>query len=164
MDQKIRITIYLIISGALWVIGGWVISMGYATVRDANASAAWPSVTGKVIAAEVQDQSDDTNSAYSPHVTYRYAVDNHFFTRDTLQFGEDTYINIESAQRVLDGYPIGSEVTVYYDPKDPGRAALRPGTSDGSYLLLVIGIFLIVGAIAIAAPMALKIIRHQEIE
>lgn len=68
-------------------------------------------------------------------MNYEYTVDGTNYTSDDIYVGNGfgDYYSEASAQGVLDTYPVGSEITVYYDPENPGNCALEPGVKATHY-------------------------------
>lgn len=87
-------------------------------------------------------------TSYHPDITYQYTVNgqqyinNRFAQRPTL-------INRESIiQRVLEKYPVGQKVTVYYNPANPQDAYLQKGMG-GAATAIVLGALLLTALIAV---------------
>ena len=110
----------------------------------------WPSTTGKVISAEVKRTSDgEGGDLYKPKVRYRYQVDDKPYQSSRItfklpnpldnMFGGDQRLAEEAVRR----YAIGREVTVYYQPNRPKKAALEPGSS--SLFLMLFRVIILAG-------------------
>jgi len=56
----------------------------------------------------------------------------------------------DEAQRIVDAYPAGSDITVYFQPGNPEESVLERGGSEGQALIgnLVLASFLVFGSIA----------------
>lgn len=95
---------------------------------------------------------------FIPKVEYEYNVNAHRFTGHQIDFAPETAIAESSAERVLQGYPIGSRTSVYYDPDDPATSVLQPGlTAEQRGILWSGGICAVVLALgAIFLPRALQ--------
>lgn len=119
----------------------------------ALASPAWPSVQGVILTSEVREVgwSEDT-SGWCPELSYEYPVAGRKYVSHNVELQDICISNLGSfARRVVERYPAGKRVEVYYDPRDPARAVLEPGVPDAVILwpLLVIaatglGIILVV--------------------
>ena len=139
----------------LWIwlffllVGAGVSYYGWTILRSARASASWPSVTGQVTRAYV-DYSTDAEGAdsYQPVLVYAYTVADQTFGGSRIKFGENSYGSERPARAIVDRYPAGTRVAVYYDPADPERSVLEPGVSGGSYLVLGIGLLFVLLAVA----------------
>jgi hypothetical protein len=57
---------------------------------------------------------------------------------------------------VVDRYPEGNTVRVFYDPADPTAAVLEPGAGLGAYIPLGAGIFMVVAGIVTGAAGLLR--------
>lgn len=128
---------------------------GWSILQNARASANWPTAEGEIIASEVTRSSDsEGGDSYSPEVTYRYTVENQQHESYTIKFGENSYSSRRRAETIAETYPVGRDVTVYYDPEQPGRSVLEPGVTGGSYIVLGVGVFFVVLTLIIG-PLAL---------
>jgi len=136
--------------GIFLLIGVGLTFWGWNILQNARASASWPTADGIVTQSIVSRSTDaDGADSYSPEITYSYKVDNTNFTNSTIKFGENSYSSRKKAEGIAAGYPIGKNVTVYYDPEKPDRAVLEPGVSAGSYIVIGIGVFFILITLAI---------------
>ena len=128
---------------------GFVALWGGFELRDrARGMAAWPSVRGRVTGGAVVANStfDDGSPAYYPVISYQYEV-----AGKEYQGKRRTLVNVGvggvlrgAAQQVVARYPVGSEVTVFYDPEDPGEAVLeRTSPVAGPILLFALGAALV---------------------
>jgi len=140
----------------LGVLGGLLAIFGIYFLFVANESLSWPSVEGRVVWTEVETEETrgtsktrlNTIVEYYVSVEYTYEVEGetNFSSRYSLGEGNrasDLYsersIAEEEATRL---FPIGSSLTVYYDPDNPSSAILAPGWNWGTFAPLLIGIFL----------------------
>ncbi len=143
-------TLIVVMCGVGFTLAG-VLLAGYLVYlrRLASRSADWPSTEGEVIRSKPQSFSTAYFTSHDARITYRYWVDGRKYvssgvTPESLGFGSR-----REAQEVVDRFPPGSKVAVYYDPKRPGRAVLLPGKREhGSTpmgLLLLVAFVLIMG-------------------
>ena len=85
-------------------------------------SQSWLSATGKIIKSRVEVLGGEYTSV-SPKIIYEYRVGANEYTGNQIQvFGID---GNESAYDLVDRYPEGLEVTVYYNPDDPAESTLE---------------------------------------
>ena len=122
----------------LLILGVWITLMGSGllvlhgrSVREARASAGWPTTRGVVVRSRVERHEHGGRSPYVDHeaeVRYRYTVGGRAYESGTLAIGVfDEYRDVAEARRRAGGYPVGSTVRVHYDPRAPERSALEPG-------------------------------------
>jgi len=153
----------LFFGGIFLALGGGLSFWGWNILQNAKASSSWPTAEGTVTISEVtRNSSADGGVSYSPEVTYEYTASNQHYESYTIKFGENSYSSRRKAEGITSGYPVGKEVTVYYDPQDPGRSVLEPGVSGGSYIVLGIGVlFALIGLVTV--PLVI-IFRTQRAE
>jgi hypothetical protein len=99
----------------------------------------WPQTTGTVTQAGL-----DTDDGIRLSVIYAYTVNGAGYSSSRIQFGTPTtYIRRSSADAAVSQYPVGSQVTVYYDPENPAEAVLDR-TSPGGLEYIIFGIIMLV--------------------
>lgn len=113
----------------LGIVGGvgWFISKRIRQARKMQKEAlSWPTTSGEVINSRVQVSGGD-HTTVSPYVLYKYQIEGNEFTSTQVRAGDQFYNSYTSTESydVVDNYPDGSQVTVYYNPKDPNQAALE---------------------------------------
>lgn len=93
----------------------------------------WPSEPGKVVISKVKSHKkkpsepgynfSDTEVTNEPQVEYDFLVGGSKYRGTRITIGEKTSgFELES---ILARYPVGAEVTVYYDPANPKKAVLE---------------------------------------
>ena len=109
---------------------------GGANFRAAQASVSWPSVPGKIISSEAH--------AGEGCIVFSYNVAGEKRTSTTVLFGEE---NTQTGGRspschddVVRRYPLGKDVQVRYDPRNPAYAILEPGVNPGIVIVPAIGL------------------------
>jgi hypothetical protein len=106
---------------------GWYI-WSQAKKRDAVRQAAqgWRTTTGRVLKSRVE-VSGGENTTVSARVIYAYDVSGRAYQSDQIRAGDKvmTVSSSGDAYRLIDRYPEGAIVTVYYNPANPQEAALE---------------------------------------
>jgi hypothetical protein len=146
------ITLAMFAAGIFFILwGGYEIMAGYASKK-------WPSVEGKVTSSYVQKQvrsikDSSKKPTYYPKVRYQYSVGGKSYTGDRISFsGGEGGEKKSKAQAVVNRYPSGQKVIVYYDPKHPERAVLLMGFTWKTFMPFVAGLaFLAVGIVCLKA-------------
>ncbi len=149
-----------------WSLLGWLLLFGALGIVPATLVSLqeqqrlaeiphWPTTPGTVLSATVEWQPSRSHRDYFARIQYTYVVDRVSHSSRNVGYsfnGGDFGRDADAARAFAAGYPVGSTVTVHYDPKDPESAVLFPG--DGSagksvlVLLAVAGIAELGGAIA----------------
>lgn len=134
------------------VVGLILLVIGARQLYQGEQSKAWPTVQGKIAVAELgkrvdRDSDNSTvSTTYSADISYDYIVDDVAYVNGDLHFGSVSSSDPSSARRLLQRYPVGKVVTVYYNPAQPQQAVLEPGIAGVTWILPVIGlIFAVVG-------------------
>ncbi len=131
------------VMGILFVIvGALLILWGVSAALSATRTTHWPTVSGRVIASRIEVKEQKTLSPsskgasyykqkrYYPKIEYPYSVQGKEFTGTKVKAlfsGRISYLTEWQAQNVINKYPEGKNVLVFYDPNDPARACLEPG-------------------------------------
>lgn len=114
------------------------------------ASSYWPTAEGRVLSSTVQSERGKSGgTVYSAAINYAYTVNGGSFTSGRVRFGSINTGNRIYPDKLVEKYPAGSSVTVYYSPSDPATAVLEPGVQTAG--LLVSGIGLLFGGVGVAA-------------
>jgi hypothetical protein len=121
-----------------------------AHVRVGMESVSWDTATGVIVQSYATEKRQSRrgwwrNREYvlrGVHVRYRYTVDDR--VRHSRQFSAGGSIHGDDVAGVLDTYPLGKQVTVYFDRKT-GASVLEPGVPGIVWRRMVIaGLVLLV--------------------
>lgn len=134
---------------------------GREALRLGIASLQWPKALGRITASEVQTVDHGGNVGHClPVVSYTFAVESATYTGSAISFRNPESTK-KSATAIVARYPVGSEVTVSYDPNYPAACVLEPGT-EGVQLYFMWGRVSIFVGIAIAiVAIAVPILRKM---
>ena len=131
-------------------IGLGLLYYARSVTAKAQRSLSWPEVEGAISHSAVLQQMQQTSSSnnaatYKADVTYRYKVQGRDYYSERITLA-DFSSSTGRAQGIVDRYPDGATVTVYYNPVDPSDAVLeRGGTTGIGVLYLIGGIFAAAG-------------------
>ncbi len=87
-----------------------------------QASLNWPSVPGRITESRI---SKPRQKAERPWVFYKYEVNGKSYSYSGINPGLTEDTGLEYAQQIVSRYPKEKDVTVYYNPKNPGQAYLE---------------------------------------
>ncbi len=147
------------------VLGAGLIFFSIRSKKKADASLGWPSVTGKVLAANIREsinRDDDGREtvSYYPQVEYTYEVNGQDLNSKRLSFGGVVAQQTrDKVQAILQQYPVNSTVLVYYNPANPAEAVIER-TTGGAKWALVVGIIVLVIAACIGLGMLGSLVRN----
>ena len=114
----------------------WAIDTTFQAMESKN----WPTTTGRITSSKGDLVAEDTmitpgSKVYVvvARISYEYSVDGKGYTSKTV-----SYLGLErmsgEAEKLIEDYPEGREVKVYYCPSDPEKACLIPGWGVGSLM------------------------------
>ena len=97
----------------------------------------WPVVIGEVVSskmkpkykkmAEFMEAAHTVASIYQPDITYTYEIDGEKYTNNIVRpVGRNVYKDKPIVQRVLNMFPEGSKVYIFYNPIKPHKSVLDP--------------------------------------
>jgi hypothetical protein len=104
----------------------WLLKRGADQARAKHqASLAWQMTTGKITKSRVEVSGGETTSV-SPRIAYEYEVYGKSYQGEQIRAG-GLWVSgpTRSAYDIVDAYPVGATVTVYYDPNKPEDSALE---------------------------------------
>ena len=127
--------------------------VGYPNLLSAKRSAYWPSTSGEVVHAEVEEHVNvgkdrkstttiTTNVTHESSIVYVYRVGGKEYRGDRVRFSWE--MNRAEAEATVAKYPVGASVRVYYDPDDPSDAVLETGGDAYVYQVMIgLGVFFV---------------------
>lgn len=127
----------LLLVGISLCVAAWAVYQ----VRRARLQFAWNRQTATVRSATLE-----LGKGFYANIEYEYLCEGRRIRGLQLQTLEVSLPWPTSAQRMIEKYPVGSTITIYVDPNDPGNAVIEPG-GDPKYLPL----FLTVAAFTLLA-------------
>jgi hypothetical protein len=114
-------------------------------VTKGIATKSWTKTTAIVVTSEVKKGTSSKGSPkYSPEITYYYQIGAMEYT--SKKYSSTTARGTSQwARQVVDKYPSGAEVAVYYNPKKVNESVLATGLqSDDYWMTILSGFFLAV--------------------
>ena len=140
-------------AGFICLITGYFVAFyfGKPILNNATASKSWPAINGIIKSSRVITNRDNDGTMYSADVVYEYLVNGQKYNSSTIRFEADfKSSNSSKAYEVINRYPEGREVQVYYNPEKPELAVLEPGAFFSSYIIWLVGLlFFIIGCLLI---------------
>jgi hypothetical protein len=101
---------------------------------ESSRESKWRQVLGVITKSEVELVREN----YRPIVEYTYEVDGITYKGDTIAKGLITFNWSGPANRMVNRFPVGAQVTVYVDRKNPRHAVLQPGIDKKLPIFLVV--------------------------
>lgn len=127
------------IVGVSFIVGAWLINTHFSIpmVEEAKTSESWPAAPGIITHSDVDQSMDDGKAMYAAEINYEFAVENKSYigNKISLSSGNSKTSSLREVKKDLQEYPIGKEVTVYYDPELPNNAVLKTGADTFTYII-----------------------------
>ncbi|MBK9749222.1 MAG: DUF3592 domain-containing protein [Chloroflexi bacterium] len=114
-----------------------------------RASKNWPATQGRVLMSYVDRRrsrsGSGTTTAFYPVVVYEYMVNGRRLQGNRVRFGADWGTSWTGpAQKIVDQYPTGALIEVFYDPERPEEAVLLRTASTSNRIFGCVAVFIIV--------------------
>jgi len=151
----------LVVAGALaTVMAHFTVAV---LIRHEIARRTFDATQGVVDKSWVEVKHDDDGSSARPMVEYHYTVAGQThkgsrFTYDAAFRGGGEYW----AQQSVDDMPVGSRVTVYYDPADPSDSILQLWEDPSLLMATMLATPFIIGGVALFVGVMLRLVRGDE--
>ena len=138
---------------ALLALGAGSIYWGGLLYRQAEASQSWPSIDGLIVSSQIKENHDRVNVVtYNAAVEFAYDVEGNRYTSKHASRG-----NSSEAREVVNRYPAGKPVKVFYDPQKPDFGVLEPGVNADNYLVLAGGLAMLLAGVVMAVATGYRI-------
>ncbi len=124
-----------------------LVASGYFIVQllQVYEASSWPSVTGKVVESSVILEKKSIGKTatrqnfYFPEIIYKYTVNNKTYKNSDgyTPGNKKKYLGTgsrESANSLLSKYPKGSDILVYYNPKNQKQSILSTKQHSTNYI------------------------------
>ena len=118
------------------------IFLGIPMTMNALESKGWPTTDGIVTVSEftTNRNSDDGSVTYGASVAYDYKVNGTSYTGSNVHFGQYGTSDPSYGRGIVNRYPAGKQVRVYYDPDELSTSVLEPGAGWSSFMVAGIGV------------------------
>jgi hypothetical protein len=109
----------------------WLLLEGYR-------SRSWPHTDGAILSTKIIERPRTSRfgdgSWHIPIIRYDYQIESTHYTNSRVAFASyrpnHGYGSQAEAQAIVDHYPAGKHVSVFYEPASPGHSVLQPGIQD----------------------------------
>lgn len=172
--KKYKLVVCRIIPLVLILAGGINLYSGLRTVHKAGLSLLWPTSEGTIVTSSIETRHSTRRDSqgrqrnitvYHPKIVYEFSVDENLYSGSKVDFvtwrsGDDSRSN---AYGVVNRYPKGRAVKVYYAPDNPEESVLEPGPTAGNYLSFLIAYLFFIPGVAIGIFLPKRIYEDRRI-
>jgi len=142
------------------ILGASLLLFGLRNLYLAHASRDWPSVSGHVISSELNRNRTTDGTTYSAEVLYEYEVGDTIYSSNHIGYGDLSSGNPSSSRRIVNKYPSGGGVNVFYRPNNPEESVIEVGIHGKSFLLPIAGSVFFLSGLVLFVPL-LRAARQQ---
>jgi len=139
-DIKGGVWMLRIFLGLFLCLGLGLLIFGTLNFMKAKDSETWPSEPGTILSSKITSHDSDDGTTYGADVSYRFALAGKSYEGDSVTISEVSTSDRSQAVKIVQRYPAGKKVAVYYDPSSPDDNVLETGLSTGNWLLPGIGL------------------------
>ena len=143
--------ILLALMGTLFCVVLW---KGY---TRAGVTRAWSPVEAEVVSGWVKETklSDARDRRYQLHLRYAYEYEGQKFLGTRIKPNDRPGRHRVVKERILEGYPVGKEITAWVNPDEPSSAVLEHDTRAPGYTIWFPALF-VLGGLGIAMATVVK--------
>lgn len=141
------------------IVGLVTLYLGINGVSNAKKSLNWPVAEGIIKRSSVEYHTDsDGGGTYHAEIYYEYAVNDVLLNGKRVAYGDYGSGNPGHATEIVNKYPVGKKIKVYYMPEKPDECLLEPGIQLQTFFLPSFGIIFTLagGLMAIFLPKVMK--------
>jgi len=152
--SKVKST-YFGTTGLIFVVGLLIVGTEAVTFSDQINTSDWEEIPATVSISEIREyeicDEDGCSINDYPYIKYSYFVDGESYSNDDIVLFDLDEGDYGFSPDIIDDYPVGSEISVYYNPKNPDEAVLMKGFSGVIPVIIMISQIIIGVYIAVTA-------------
>ena len=153
-----RLLFLYVLPYSFLIVGGLVAFWGIRNLVRARDSVNWPCAEGRIVSSSVRQERDKDSTTYHANVLYEYSVSGIVYDGSRVAYGDYGSSDSSHARGIVERYPEGDVVAVYFKPDQPQQCVLEPGLRGQAWVVPIFGsLFFFIGcAMAIGLPIAIK--------
>lgn len=114
----------------------------------------WLQTKGTIISSSIEISKSPINKKYDdcyrPSVSYNYIINNISFISNRIYFGDKIFTSFSlNSEGIIEKFPIGKSITVYYNPVNQEEATLTAGIKLHQIIYALVSITTIIMGILI---------------
>ncbi len=102
----------------------------------------WNETNAVVVEKTLHEVTGRKKGLYSPRIDYQYTVDGDNYTNDVLSFAYFVFGKKWASDQII-GYEPGQEIKIYYNPSNPARSCIQPGTDKWTVAYTSLGVLIL---------------------
>lgn len=103
----------------------------------------WLTTRGRIMLSEIEVIATTAGRRYREVLQYEYIITGVTYQSNTISFPDHLvrfFMNgvrsKKNAESIINKYPVGSEVVIYYEPSRPERSTLETGLKNINFILV----------------------------
>jgi hypothetical protein len=141
----------IVIPGVLFLIGGVMLLMSIRVWLKTLSARSWQTTSAVITESAVIESEDDGAMYYHPEIKYQYEVGGRSFSSSQYALGSKITWGGQGRDRrkadtLVQRYPTGQRVQVYYNPRNPEDAVLEIRSANTGTLVGVGLVLIVIGA------------------
>jgi hypothetical protein len=131
----------LIIFLIIWFLFSFsFIAISLTDIIRGQETESWPSTTGVIVSSYFDIQPGSEHATFGAKITYQYTLNGLNYTSNKISYGY-SYSSRDAANYLLESYPVGKIITIYYSPLNPSEAILIRGIYGSAWIIFFGGLF-----------------------
>ena len=155
MDKgsKLSLSVGRVLGSGIFIVAGVVIFYIFLPgMLIRLESTSYPTTDGTILGSYIAtDIHTDGSTLYRAVITFQYTVDGTSYQSSAIKVGQDNDVYTSDYDGILtavNNYPVGKNVTVYFNPDEPSIAGLEAGVDEITYIFIGAGaIFFLIGSV-----------------
>ena len=131
-------------------MGGVFLYAGNQELSTARTLADWARTDGQILSSSVESTQEGTTRTYRALIVYEYRLQGMVLHGMRRTLGDHAFSRSTEAQAVVNRYPVGRAVMVYYNPFSVSESVLELGSQRQPYVILGIGSLFILAGLCLA--------------
>lgn len=124
-------------------LGLWSLTIGFSMGLEGWKAKSWPLAKGRVIISKVEEWRTPGKIRIARlclNMDYLYIVGEKVYEGHRLDSGWRCFGSESHLKEVLERYPSGKEVQVFYNPEYPEKSMLEPGLNWSIFFMIGLGL------------------------
>jgi hypothetical protein len=135
------------------VVGSFLLFTGIKELYLSSQSVSWPIVQGTIQRSSVEYQIGNDCGTYHASILYQFEINGQTHSGNRVAFGDYGASDSSHAKNIVNHYPQGSNVKIYYSATDPDICVLEPGLVGQTWFKPGLGaIFITSGLLIFLVP------------
>jgi hypothetical protein len=100
----------------------------------------WPTTKGLINISKIEKNTNSDRTSYRHKFNYTFNIEGKEHTGHLLSYKSKDMLDLNVHQELLNEYPEGKKVIVYYNPNKPKFSIIEPGVGIVPQILISVGV------------------------